>query len=37
MKEEETVNDYFARVFVVVNHRKMHGERMDPVVIVEKI
>ena len=37
MKEGEGVNDYFARTLTIVNKMKIHGEKMNQVVIIEKI
>jgi transposase InsO family protein len=37
MKEGEKVNDYFARTLSIANKMKAHGERMEQLVIVEKI
>jgi hypothetical protein len=37
MKEEEGVNEYFARTLTIANKIKIHGEKMDQLVIIEKI
>lgn len=37
MKEGEKVNEYFSRTLTVANKMKAHGEKMEQVVIVEKI
>ena len=37
MKIAESVNDYFGRTLTIANKIRAHGERMDDVVIVEKI
>ncbi|XP_024177837.1 uncharacterized protein LOC112183727 [Rosa chinensis] len=37
MKDGETVDEYFARTLTIVNKMKAHGERMEQLVIVEKI
>jgi len=37
IKEEEGVDEYFARTFTIANKIKIHGEKMDQVVIIEKI
>lgn len=37
MKEEETVNEYFARTLSIVNKMKMHGEQVTECIVVEKI
>lgn len=37
MKEGESVDQYFARTLAIVNKMKAHDERMEQVVIVEKI
>jgi len=37
MKEEESVNDYFARILVISNKMKAIGEDLKEVVVVEKI
>ena len=37
MKIAESVNDYFGRTLTIANKMRTHGERMDDVVIVEKI
>ncbi|MCI20020.1 retrovirus-related Pol polyprotein from transposon TNT 1-94, partial [Trifolium medium] len=37
MKESGFVNDYFARTLVIANCMTAQAERMEPVVIVEKI
>ncbi|CAL9022929.1 unnamed protein product [Prunus brigantina] len=37
MKEGEGVDEYFARTLTIVNKMKIHGEKMDQVVIIEKI
>jgi hypothetical protein len=35
--EGETVNEYFARTLAIANHMTSHGERMEQVMVVEKI
>ncbi|MCI70209.1 retrovirus-related pol polyprotein, partial [Trifolium medium] len=37
MKENETINDFFARTLAIANRMMAHGERMEQVVIVEKV
>ncbi|XP_050124826.1 uncharacterized protein LOC126602057 [Malus sylvestris] len=37
MKEGESVNDYFGRTFTTANKMRIHGEKMEDVVIIEKI
>ncbi|MCH96255.1 retrovirus-related Pol polyprotein from transposon TNT 1-94 [Trifolium medium] len=37
MKENETVDEYFARTLAIANRMSAHGERMEQVTIVEKI
>ncbi|XP_062173527.1 uncharacterized protein LOC133878987 [Alnus glutinosa] len=37
MKEGENVDTYFARTLIIANKMKIHGENMQPVVIIEKI
>lgn len=37
MKEGERVDEYFARTLTIANKMKIQGEKMDQVVIVEKI
>ncbi|PNX63784.1 hypothetical protein L195_g061795, partial [Trifolium pratense] len=37
MKEIESANDYFARILAIANRMTAQGERMEQVVIVEKI
>ncbi|MCH80483.1 hypothetical protein A2U01_0001252 [Trifolium medium] len=37
MGEGETVNEYFARTLAIVNRMTSHGERMEQVMVVEKI
>jgi len=37
IKEEEGVDEYFARTLTIANKIKIHGEKMDQVVIIEKI
>jgi len=37
MKEEETVNEYFARTLSIVNKMKMHGEQVTECIVIEKI
>lgn len=37
MKEGEKVDEYFARILIVANKMKEHGERMKQTVIFEKI
>jgi hypothetical protein len=31
------VNEYFARTLAIANHMTSHGERMEQVMVVEKI
>lgn len=33
----ETVNDYFAKVLIIANKMRIHGEKMSDVVVIEKI
>ncbi|XP_057514999.1 uncharacterized protein LOC130796646 [Actinidia eriantha] len=37
MKEGERVDEYSARTLAIANKMKIHGEKMDQVVIIEKI
>jgi hypothetical protein len=37
MKEEDTVNDYFAKVLAIVNKMKIQGENIEERIVVEKI
>jgi hypothetical protein len=37
MGEEESVNDYFARTLSIANKMTSHGERVEQVMVVEKI
>ena len=37
MKEGETVDDYFAWTITIVNKMKVHGEKMEQIIIIEKI
>ncbi|KAM1798885.1 hypothetical protein ACFX12_032910 [Malus domestica] len=37
MKEGESVNDYFGRTLTTANKMRIHGERMEDVVIIKKI
>lgn len=37
MKEGESVDEYFARTLTIANKMKAHGERMEQLVVVEKI
>ncbi|MCI95817.1 hypothetical protein A2U01_0117116, partial [Trifolium medium] len=37
MKEGESVNNYFARTQAIANRMTAQGERLESVVIVEKI
>jgi len=37
MKEGEKVDEYFARTLTIANKMKVHGERMEQSVIIEKI
>ncbi|XP_062013843.1 uncharacterized protein LOC133730232 [Rosa rugosa] len=37
MKEGEKVNEYFSRTLTIANKMKAHGERMEQLVIIEKI
>ncbi|XP_070662476.1 uncharacterized protein [Malus domestica] len=37
MKTGETVNNYFGRTLIIANKIRVHGERMEDVVIIEKI
>ncbi|XP_068319497.1 uncharacterized protein [Pyrus communis] len=37
MKNGEIVNDYFGRTLAIANKMRTHGEKMDDVVIIEKI
>lgn len=37
MKSRESITDYFSRVMTFVNKMRLHGDKSDDVVIVEKI
>nr|CBL94144.1 putative copia-type polyprotein [Malus domestica] len=37
MKNGETINDYFGSTLSITNNMRTHGEKMDDVVIIEKI
>lgn len=37
MKEGESVNEYFARTLTMANKVRIHGEKMEDVVVIEKI
>lgn len=37
MKAGETINDYFGRTLAIANKMRLHGERMEDEMIVEKI
>ncbi|XP_008238066.1 PREDICTED: uncharacterized protein LOC103336745 [Prunus mume] len=37
MKEEELVNDYFARTLSIANKMRIHGENLEDVAVIEKI
>lgn len=37
MKAGESVNDYFGRTLIIANKMRIHGEKMDDVIIIEKI
>ena len=37
MKTGESVSDYFAWTFIIVNRKKIHGEKMADIDIIEKI
>ena len=37
MKVGESVNDYFARTLTIANKKRIHGEQMNDVVVIEKI
>jgi hypothetical protein len=37
MRESETVNEYFARTLAIANRMTSHGERIEQVMVVEKI
>jgi len=37
MKEREGVDEYFARTLTIANKMKIHGEKIDQMVIIEKI
>ena len=37
MKVGESVNEYFARTLTIANNMRVHGEKMEDVVIIEKI
>ncbi|CAL9000239.1 unnamed protein product [Prunus brigantina] len=37
MKDGESVNEYFGRTLITANKMRIHGERMEDVIIIEKI
>jgi len=37
MKVGESVNEYFARTLTIANKKRIHGEKMDDVAVIEKI
>lgn len=37
MREGEKVDEYFARTLTIVNKMKIHGEKIDQVMVIEKI
>ncbi|KAG8373260.1 hypothetical protein BUALT_Bualt11G0005400 [Buddleja alternifolia] len=37
MKSGESVSDYFSRVMTIVNKMRIHGDKSDDVIVVEKI
>jgi transposase InsO family protein len=37
MKDGENIDDYFGRTLTIANKMKSHGERMEQIVIIEKI
>ena len=37
MKVKESVNEYFARTLTIVNKKRVYGEKMEDIVVVEKI
>lgn len=37
MKVGEYVNEYFARTQTIVNEKRIHGEKMDDIAVIEKI
>ncbi|CAL2257013.1 unnamed protein product [Prunus armeniaca] len=37
MKEGESVNEYFARTLTIANKMRIHGEKMEDVVVIKKI
>jgi hypothetical protein len=37
MKTGESIDDYFGRTLIIANKMRIHGEKMDDVVIIEKI
>ncbi|XP_068319698.1 uncharacterized protein [Pyrus communis] len=37
MKEGESMNEYFARTLTIANKMRIHGEKMEDVVVIEKI
>jgi hypothetical protein len=37
MKTGESVDDYFGQTLIIANKMRIHGEKMDDVVIIEKI
>jgi transposase InsO family protein len=37
MKDGESIDDYFGRTLTIANKMKSHGERMEQIVIIEKI
>jgi len=36
-REGETIDEYFARTLAIANHMTAHGEKMEQVLVVEKI
>jgi len=36
MKAGELINDYFAKILIIANKMRIHGERMEDVIIIEK-
>jgi hypothetical protein len=37
MKVGESVNEYFARTLTIANKKRIHGEKMDDIAVIEKI
>ena len=37
MKVGESVNEYFARTLTIANKMRVHGEKMEDVMVIEKI